>query len=73
MKKNLKRAALIDSNGQTYLSIGYRDNRYWPNFTEKNNFLVQSLITTTIFMDSGLAIHQEKHLSGSSLKWTISH
>lgn len=37
-EKNLKRAALIDSNGQTYLSIGYRDNRYWPNFTEKNNF-----------------------------------
>ena len=34
-EKNLKRAALIDSNGQTYLSIGYRDNRYWPNFTEK--------------------------------------
>ncbi|MDX8162759.1 ATP-binding protein [Acinetobacter pittii] len=37
-EKNLKRAALIDSNGQTYLSIGYRDNRYWPNFSEKNNF-----------------------------------
>lgn len=37
-EKNLKRAALIDSNGQTYLSIGYRDNRYWPNFTQNNNF-----------------------------------
>ncbi|MDX8238996.1 ATP-binding protein [Acinetobacter pittii] len=37
-EKNLKRAALIDSNGQTYLSIGYRDNRYWPNFKQNNNF-----------------------------------
>ncbi|MBJ9936423.1 GacS-like sensor histidine kinase [Acinetobacter pittii] len=37
-EKNLKRAALIDSNGQTYLSIGYRDNRYWPNFTQRSNF-----------------------------------
>lgn len=37
-EKNLKRAALIDSNGQTYLSIGYRDNRYWPNFTQSSNF-----------------------------------
>lgn len=37
-EKNLKRAALIDSNGQTYLSIGYRDNRYWPNFTKSNGF-----------------------------------
>ncbi|MFW1885101.1 ATP-binding protein [Acinetobacter nosocomialis] len=37
-EKNLKRAALIDSNGQTYLSVGYRDNRYWPNFTQNNSF-----------------------------------
>jgi len=37
-EKNLKRAALIDSNGQTYLSVGYRDNRYWPNFTQNSSF-----------------------------------
>lgn len=37
-EKNLKRAVLIDNNGQTYLSIGYRDNRYWPSFPSSNNF-----------------------------------
>ncbi|WP_336166083.1 GacS-like sensor histidine kinase [Acinetobacter sp. 161(2023)] len=37
-EKNLKRAVLIDNNGQTYLSIGYRDNRYWPSFPNSNNF-----------------------------------
>ena len=58
-EKNLKRAALIDSNGQTYLSIGYRDNRYWPNFTQNNNFLVRSLITIIIFMESVSLIPQE--------------
>ena len=35
-EKNLKRAVLIDNNGQTYLSIGYRDNRYWPSFPSNN-------------------------------------
>lgn len=59
-EKNLKRAALIDSNGQTYLSIGYRDNRYWPNFTQNNNFLVRSLITIIIFMESVSLIPQGK-------------
>lgn len=58
-EKNLKRAALIDSNGQTYLSIGYRDNRYWYNFTQNNNFLVRSLITIIIFMESVSLIPQE--------------
>ncbi|WP_151821981.1 GacS-like sensor histidine kinase [Acinetobacter oleivorans] len=37
-EKNLKRAVLIDNNGQTYLSIGYRDNRYWPSFPSNNSF-----------------------------------
>lgn len=37
-EKNLKRAVLIDNNGQTYLSIGYRDNRYWPSFPNNNSF-----------------------------------
>lgn len=37
-EKNLKRAVLIDNNGQTYLSIGYRDNRYWPSFPSNNIF-----------------------------------
>lgn len=64
-EKNLKRAALIDSNGQTYLSIGYRDNRYWPNFTQNITFLVRSLITIIIFMESVSLIPQESLLSGS--------
>lgn len=38
LAKNLKRAVLIDNNGQTYLSIGYRDNRYWPSFPSNNSF-----------------------------------
>ncbi|WP_454667396.1 GacS-like sensor histidine kinase [Acinetobacter calcoaceticus] len=37
-EKNVKRAVLIDNNGQTYLSIGYRDNRYWPSFPNSNSF-----------------------------------
>ena len=37
-EKNLKRAVLINNNGQTYLSIGYRDNRYWPSFPSNNSF-----------------------------------
>ncbi|WP_335974079.1 ATP-binding protein [Acinetobacter calcoaceticus] len=37
-EKNVKRAVLIDNNGQTYLSIGYRDNRYWPSFPNNNSF-----------------------------------
>lgn len=37
-EKNVKRAVLIDNNGQTYLSIGYRDNRYWPSFPNSNIF-----------------------------------
>ena len=35
---NLQRAALIDQKGQTYLNIGYRNNRVWPDLPENMNF-----------------------------------
>ena len=38
-EQNLKRAVLIDAKGQTYLSVGYQNNRFWPNFTTNSAFL----------------------------------
>ena len=37
-EKNLQRAVLIDNKGQTYLSVGYQNNRFWPNFPNNSNF-----------------------------------
>lgn len=37
-EKNLQRAVLIDSQGQTYLSVGYQNNRFWPTFPNNSNF-----------------------------------
>lgn len=63
-EKNLKRAALIDSNGQTYLSVGYRDNRYWPNFTQNNSFFGPISYNNNNIMGFASAISQVKPLSG---------
>ena len=38
-EQNLKRAVLIDAKGQTYLSVGYQNNRFWPNFPTNSAFL----------------------------------
>ncbi len=37
-EKGLQRAALIDANGQTQLSIGYQNNKYWPKFPTQHDF-----------------------------------
>jgi len=37
-EKNLQRAVIIDNQGQTYLSVGYQNNRFWPTFPNNSNF-----------------------------------
>lgn len=37
-KKGLQRAALIDANGKTLLSIGFDDNKFWPKFPQQHDF-----------------------------------
>ena len=37
-ERNLQRAVLIDNKGQTYLSVGYQNNRFWPTFPDNSNF-----------------------------------
>ena len=37
-EKGLQRAALIDAKGQTQLSIGLQDNKYWPIFPTHADF-----------------------------------
>ena len=39
-ERNLQRAALIDNEGQTYLSVGYQNNRFWPTFSVNSTFFV---------------------------------
>lgn len=37
-EQDLQRAVLIDNKGLTYLSIGYRDNRFWPSVPDNSNY-----------------------------------